>query len=91
MLILSKFANLNSAISSPLKNPTICFLIHNVRFTPGDHPELQFESGNSIGGSYPCVCGCHVEKFHDIASMFKHQSTSLEERRAKVIIDRLQF
>ena len=29
----------------------------------GDHPELQFEAGNQIGGSYPCMCGTLNTRF----------------------------
>ena len=55
-------------------------------FLSGDHPELQFEAGNSMGGNYPCTCGCLVSKFGDFAAMCACKSLSLEERRQKVDI-----
>ncbi|XP_066925550.1 uncharacterized protein [Clytia hemisphaerica] len=57
-----------------------------MRFFIGDHPELQFESGNSQGGNYPCVCGCHSGKFGNTAYAFKNNFVkSLDERRTKLI------
>ena len=53
--------------------------------TPGDHPELEFEAGNSIGGTFPCECGCDSERFGDTTYVFKTSSIqSLEDRRKKV-------
>ena len=50
----------------------------------GDHPELEFESGNAHGGTYPCTCGCSVDDFNDLAAMYKCKAMSLEDRRKKV-------
>ena len=55
-------------------------------FIIGDHPELQFESGNQIGGTYPCMCGANGKRFHDFARSTQHALISLEERREKVPI-----
>ena len=61
----------------------IQYIMYSVIF-PGDHPELQFESGNSHGGNYPCMCGAHVKRFNDLAYLFNRNIQSLEERRLKV-------
>jgi hypothetical protein len=53
-------------------------------FLIGDHPEIQFESGNLEGGNYPCPCGCKVTRFTDIAHVFRSRLISPEERRKKV-------
>ena len=29
-------------------------------YISGDHPEIQSASGNSQGGTFPCLCGCPV-------------------------------
>lgn len=51
----------------------------------GDHPELQFEAGNQIGGSYPCMCGVKVDRFNNTANCYESGNTfSLEQRRQKV-------
>ena len=51
----------------------------------GDHPELQFESGNQIGGTFPCMCGANVNRFNDFAFSSQHTLISLEQRRKKVL------
>ncbi|XP_066924658.1 uncharacterized protein [Clytia hemisphaerica] len=55
-----------------------------LRFFQGDHPELQFESGNSIGGNYPCHCGCPKFEFNNPGKGYKYKLTSLEWRREKL-------
>eukprot|EP00111_Clytia_hemisphaerica_P011260 TCONS_00032984-protein len=56
-----------------------------MRFFIGDHPELAFEAGNSIGGHYPCTCGCLSEKFGNFQAMCECKPLTLEERRQKIV------
>jgi hypothetical protein len=37
----------------------------------GDLPARQFESGNNIGGHYPCPCGISVDESGDIVELLK--------------------
>ena len=54
-------------------------------YTIGDHPELQFEADNAIGGSFPCTCGCNVQVFGDVSKVYAlREVITLEERRLKV-------
>ena len=50
----------------------------------GDHPEIQYLSGNLHGGNYPCICGSKKSRFTDVPHFFCAQIISLEERRRKV-------
>ncbi|XP_057308110.1 uncharacterized protein LOC130645997 [Hydractinia symbiolongicarpus] len=56
-----------------------------IRFFHGDHPEIQYESGNSHGENFPCLCGCKKSRFTDIAHVYSNKIVSLEQRRKKVI------
>ena len=50
----------------------------------GDHPEIQYESGNAIGGSYPCTCGVKLDSFKVLAATLGQRLKSLENRRERV-------
>lgn len=59
---------------------------NNLIRTLGDHPEIQFESGNLHGGHFPCLCGCNAKDFADLENVYTHKILSQEERRQKVIL-----
>ena len=50
----------------------------------GDHPEIQYESGNAIGGSYPCICGVKLDSFKKLSITLGQRLKSLECRREQV-------
>lgn len=56
-----------------------------LRFFHGDHPEIQFESGNLHGGNFPCLCGCKAKNFTNLENVYTHKILSQEQRRQKVI------
>ena len=57
-----------------------------LRFFIGDHPEIQFEAGNSQGGHYPCLCGTHVSKFSDLEVSSRCRIIGPEKRR-QIVMD----
>ena len=71
---------------------SINFIILCIYTIVGDHPELQFESGNQIGGTYPCICGANIRRFYDLLYCFQNSSfKTLEARRQKVMKERKHY
>ena len=57
-------------------------IIHDhLRLFKGDHPEIQFEAGNSQGGTYKCLCGLEKSKFNDLEATLRSQIIDLDARR----------
>ena len=53
-----------------------------VRFFHGDGPAQQFESGNTVGGSFCCVaCGAKSDRMDDIAYTYRSPKLSIQERQ----------
>ena len=70
------------ATDENIKDDTNNLEIHDkIRYFNGDHPELQSESGQQIGGNYPCN-GCEVpaSEFKNLAKGFDGHYRSIEER-----------
>lgn len=58
-----------------------------LRFFRGDHPEQQFEAGQTVGGKFPCVnCTSNAGLFDYPAHCFRAQHRSLQDRRNQVRI-----
>ena len=73
-------------LSDPLFTTTGIPVHDIVRFFHGDGPAQQFEAGNNIGGTYPCVC-CTVnaDSIRNLACAFKCATRTLTERQQFVI------
>ena len=57
------------------------------RFFSGDHPEQEFEAGQSEGGNYPCVnCDASAHKFDDFVHCARSTHRTLNQRVHRVSI-----
>ena len=58
---------------------------NKLRFSTGDHPALNVEAGQNVGGNIPCNgCCAKAVDFTDLEKCFRSPYRSLEERRALV-------
>ena len=64
----------------PIKSPKGQTIHDHLRFFKGDHPEIQFEAGNSQGGTFPCLCGLSKGHFNDLESVFRSSLVGMETR-----------
>ena len=48
-----------------------------LRFFQGDHPEIQFESGNQQGGHFPCLCGVKIDQFSNLNTILRSEVRDL--------------
>ena len=67
-----------------LKWPTIFndqVVFDHLRMFKGDHPEIQYEAGNSQGGHFPCLCGLEKSKFNDLETVLRSEIIDLNSRK----------
>ena len=66
-VLYNKF-HLQELISDPLPTSTVTDIL---RFFQGEGPTQQFEAGNNIVGTYPCVyCAVNAESISDLEYAF---------------------
>ena len=82
----SRLECVKELISDPLPTSTGVPVRDILRFFHGDGPAQQFEAGNNIGGTYPCVCcAVNAESISDLEYAFKCPTRTLTERQQFVI------
>ena len=82
----SRLECVQELISDPLPTSTGVPIRDILRFFHGDGPAQQFEAGNNIGGTYPCVCcAVNAESISDLEYAFKCPTRTLTERQQFVI------
>ena len=82
----SRLECVKELISDPLPTSTGVPVRDILRFFHGDGPAQQFEAGNNIGGTYPCVCcAVNAESISDLEYAFKCPTRTLTKRQHFVI------
>lgn len=59
-----------------------CCLLNN-SFS-GDLPAREFEAGNSVGGTYPCMCGIDINQINHETQFLTTGPYKTLQRRAEV-------